>query len=326
MANTIDNTLSLIHNADESTIRFISEWHNENEYIIANTSGSTGTPKKIKLLKSDMNASAKATCVFFNINSTSTLVSPLSANYIAGKMMIVRAIISGACLWIEEPSNKPLNRDYGIIDLLPIVPSQIEWLLTNCRYTQNVKNLLIGGGAVPHKSEINLIKKGVNAFVSYGMTETCSHIALRNISTSIYETLPSITVENDNKKRLIINTPQFSFDKVSTNDIVEIIDERHFRWIGRYDNVINSGGIKCYPEDIEQKLSQYIDLPFYIIGEPDEKWGEKIVLYIETETINRQSLMEKITKVLDKYHLPKEIKCIEKFNRTESGKIKRDIF
>lgn len=326
MANTIDNTLSLIHNADESTIRFISEWHNENEYIIANTSGSTGTPKKIKLLKSDMIASAKATCVFFNINSTSTLVSPLSANYIAGKMMIVRAIISGACLWIEEPSNKPLNRDYGIIDLLPIVPSQIEWLLTNCRYTQNVKNLLIGGGAVPHKSEINLIKKGVNAFVSYGMTETCSHIALRNISTSIYETLPSITVENDNKKRLIINTPQFSFDKVSTNDIVEIIDERHFRWIGRYDNVINSGGIKCYPEDIEQKLSQYIDLPFYIIGEPDEKWGEKIVLYIETETINRQSLMEKITKVLDKYHLPKEIKCIEKFNRTESGKIKRDIF
>ncbi len=326
MANTIDNTLSLIHNADESTIRFISEWHNENEYIIANTSGSTGTPKKIKLLKSDMIASAKATCVFFNINSTSTLVSPLSANYIAGKMMIVRAIISGACLWIEEPSNKPLNRDYGIIDLLPIVPSQIEWLLTNCRYTQNVKNLLIGGGAVPHKSEINLIKKGVNAFVSYGMTETCSHIALRNISTSIYETLPSITVENDNKKRLIINTPQFSFDKVSTNDIVEIIDERHFRWIGRYDNVINSGGIKCYPEDIEQKLSQYIDFPFYIIGEPDEKWGEKIVLYIETETINRQSLMEKITKVLDKYHLPKEIKCIEKFNRTESGKIKRDIF
>lgn len=326
MANTIDNTLSLIHNADESTIRFISEWHNENEYIIDNTSGSTGTPKKIKLLKSDMIASAKATCVFFNINSTSTLVSPLSANYIAGKMMIVRAIISGACLWIEEPSNKPLNRDYGIIDLLPIVPSQIEWLLTNCRYTQNVKNLLIGGGAVPHKSEINLIKKGVNAFVSYGMTETCSHIALRNISTSIYETLPSITVENDNKKRLIINTPQFSFDKVSTNDIVKIIDERHFRWIGRYDNVINSGGIKCYPEDIEQKLSQYIDLPFYIIGEPDEKWGEKIVLYIETETINRQSLMEKITKVLDKYHLPKEIKCIEKFNRTESGKIKRDIF
>lgn len=326
MANTIDNTLSLIHNADESTIRFISEWHNENEYIIANTSGSTGTPKKIKLLKSDMIASAKATCVFFNINSTSTLVSPLSANYIAGKMMIVRAIISGACLWIEEPSNKPLNRDYGIIDLLPIVPSQIEWLLTNCRYTQNVKNLLIGGGAVPHKSEINLIKKGVNAFVSYGMTETCSHIALRNISTSIYETLPSITVENDNKKRLIINTPQFSFDKVSTNDIVEIIDERHFRWIGRYDNVINSGGIKCYPEDIEQKLSQYIDFPFYIIGEPDEKWGEKIVLYIETETINRQSLMEKITKVLDKYHLPKKIKCIEKFNRTESGKIKRDIF
>lgn len=326
MANPIINTLNNIHNADELTINFINEWFNDLPYIVAYTSGSTGTPKEIKLLKSDMIASAKATCEFFGINNNSNLVLPLSVNYIAGKMMIVRAIISGARLWIEAPSNNPLISDYGQIDLLPIVPSQIQWLTTYSKFVNNIKNLLVGGGAVPYKSEQSIINKRINAYVSYGMTETCSHIALRNISSSIYKTLPGITIEKNANNCLVINTPHFSFKKVSTNDIVEIIDENHFKWIGRYDNVINTGGIKCFPEDIEKILSPYIDSPYYIIGEPNEKWGEIIVLYIESDSFDTQSLMNQAEKLLNKYQVPKKIKCISRFNRTESGKIIRQRF
>ena len=273
-----------------------------------------------------MIASAKATCEFFGINNNSNLVLPLSVNYIAGKMMIVRAIISGARLWIEAPSNNPLISDYGQIDLLPIVPSQIQWLTTHSKFVNNIKNLLVGGGAVPYKSEQSIINKRINAYVSYGMTETCSHIALRNISSSIYKTLPGITIEKNANNCLVINTPHFSFKKVSTNDIVEIIDENHFKWIGRYDNVINTGGIKCFPEDIEKILSPYIDSPYYIIGEPNEKWGEIIVLYIESDSFDTQSLMNQAEKLLNKYQIPKKIKCISRFNRTESGKIIRQRF
>ena len=110
------------------------------------------------------------------------------------------------------------------------------------------------------------------------------------------------------------------------SDIVEIIDENHFKWIGRYDNVINTGGIKCFPEDIEKILSPYIDSPYYIIGEPNEKWGEIIVLYIESDSFDTQSLMNQAEKLLNKYQIPKKIKCISRFNRTESGKIIRQRF
>ena len=326
MGNTVVNTLKRIHNADELTINFVNEWFNEQKYVIAHTSGSTGKPKEIKLLKSDMIASAVATCNFFDINRDSNLVLPLSANYIAGKMMIIRSIVSGATLWIEPPSNKPLIADYGQIDLIPIVPSQIEWLTSQCKYTHNIKNLLIGGGAVPYKYQAKIIENKINAFVSYGMTETCSHVAIRSITSSIYQTLPGITVETNENNCLIINTPHFSFKNVSTNDIAEIIDENHFKWIGRYDNIINSGGVKSYPENIEQIISPYIDKPFYIIGEPNDKWGEIIVLYIESDTFDETLFMNNALKVLPKYQLPKKIKCISKFERTESGKIKRILY
>ncbi len=326
MGNSINDTLALIKNIDATTTQFVNEWHNDLPYVIANSSGSTGIPKPIKLTKSDIIKSADATCRYFNINNSSTLVLPLSTNYIAGKMMVVRAIVSGANLWIETPSNRPLNMNYGEIDLLPIVPSQVDWIIENYQYSHNtIRNLLIGGGALSSKKENVLISMGINAFVSYGMTETCSHIALRPIGSNEYETLPGIIVSIDERSCLVIKAPEFSYKEITTNDIVEIIDERHFVWRGRYDNVINTGGIKVFPEEIEKKLSSIIPYPFYVIGDNHEKWGESVTLYIESNNnaIDESKILNDAATLLMKYELPKKIKCVEKFVYTESKKIKR---
>ena len=149
MGNSVNDTLALIKNIDATTTQFVNEWHNDLPYVIVNTSGSTGIPKPIKLTKSDIIKSAEATCRYFNINNSSTLVIPLSTNYIAGKMMVVRAIVSSANLWIETPSNRPLNMNYGEIDLMPIVPYLVYWIIENFQYSHNTnRNLLIGGGAL----------------------------------------------------------------------------------------------------------------------------------------------------------------------------------
>lgn len=326
MADSVRNTLKRIFNADPLTIDFLKEWFDDSSYITAHTSGSTGTPKSIKLLKSDMLISAKATCDFFNITSESNLVSPLSANYIAGKMMIVRAIYARAKLWIETPSNKPLIQDYGMIDLLPIVPSQSEWLTTDCKYTKNIRNLIIGGGVLSKKQTTDLNNLKINAYSTYGMTETCSHIALRHISSEIYQTLPNFTISIDSRNCLVIKSNEMSFKKLITNDVVNLIDNNHFKWIGRYDNVINSGGIKIFPELIEDKLHNIIPYPFYITSEQDDKWGENVVLCVESKPFNTEHMLNTIKMTLDKYQVPKKIIFIPQFSRTESKKIKRAKF
>ena len=325
MANT-DIRLGdiIIYGADDITRSFVNEFLNDKDYVTAHTSGSTGSPKEIKLLKNDMIVSAKATCQYFGINSESRLLLPLSASYIAGKMMVVRAIVSGADLYVEKPSNTPFNKDYGKIDLLPIVPSQIEAILSS-QYLPQIQNVIIGGGAVPHTIEEKIVKSGINAYATYGMTETCSHIALRKINgnSSCYHALPGITFATDDRQCLIINAPKYSFESIITNDVVKIIDENKFQWIGRYDNVINTGGIKVYPEDIEKKISHLIDVPFYIAGVGDEKWGTKVVLYIEALEYNKSLILNEASCILDKFSLPKEIRLIANFERTDSGKIKR---
>ncbi|MBD5379890.1 MAG: AMP-binding protein [Bacteroides sp.] len=308
--------------------RFIEQWNDSNDYIVAHTSGSTGTPKEIKLLKSDMIVSARATCRFFNIDSRSLLVSPLSADYIAGKMMIVRAIVSGATIAMTDPTNRPDLSRFEHIDLLPVVPSQVDAILANPANTVRIKHLLVGGGKTDESLENRIGSSGIDSWASYGMTETCSHVAVRRLGNpdSCYHALPGITFTTDAESCLAIHADSFSWKTLQTNDIVDLIDNKSFRWLGRRDNIINSGGIKIVPELVEQKISHLIDVPFYIIGRPDPKWGEAIVLYLESDKpIDTATLANTLSTVLSPYERPKEIMVVEQFERTSSNKIKRKI-
>lgn len=307
---------------------FLTRWRSPEAWVTAHTSGTTGAPKEIRLLKRDMIASAEATCAFFGINDRSVLLSPLSTDYIAGKMMVVRAEVSGATLIQEKPSMNPLCRDYGCdIDLLPVVPAQLTSLLANSRIGR-VRNLLVGGGAVDSIMERRLrALDGVKCYVSYGMTETCSHIALRDVTAGhdYYVTLPGITVSADDRGCLVARLPHFSIGEVITNDVVEILDERRFRWLGRVDNVVNSGGVKLHPEIIERSLAGIIGNEFFVTGRPSTRWGEELVMYVEGEC-DKADVMEKARRRLDRFSVPKEVICVGRFEHTASGKVKRRLY
>lgn len=326
MGDTTTRLAHMIEDPEGLACGFLNEWFSPDPYIIAHTSGSTGEPKETRLLKSDMLKSADATCRFFGIDSGSSMLLPLSPSYIAGKMMIVRAIHSGARLFIEPPSSSPMSIDYGTLDLVPVVPSQLEGLLSR-RHADNIKNILVGGAPLSAEEEKKLTGSGIKAWASYGMTETCSHVALRDIIAGDchFTMLPGIHAATDDRGCLVIDAPEFSFRRLTTNDVVELIDDKRFRWTGRYDNVINSGGIKLHPELIETRISHLIDVPFYIIGRKSEKWGEEAVLYIESQPFDASPLEEKIRQILDRYSMPKEIIAVTHFDRTPSGKIKRSL-
>lgn len=311
-----------------ATDRFLEQWNDGNDYVTAHTSGSTGTPKEIKLLKADMLVSARATCRFFGIDSGSMLVCPLSADYIAGKMMIVRAICSGTSLAMLEPTNRPDLSRFNQIDLLPVVPSQIDGILADGSNRDRIRHLLAGGGKTDDTLAIKLKEAGIDSWASYGMTETCSHVAVRPLGDkdAPYTALPGITFSTDSDNCLKILADKFSWHALQTNDIVELLDDRSFRWLGRRDNVINTGGIKIIPEVVEQKIAHLLDRPFYIIGTPDPKWGEHVTLFIESDTpVDTAGLIEKINNCLAPYERPKEIVTVKRFERTSSNKIKRKV-
>ncbi|MDE6782584.1 MAG: AMP-binding protein, partial [Paramuribaculum sp.] len=228
-------SIRIIGYATDELRDFMNEWDSDSPGITAHTSGSTGVPKNILLSRDDMLMSARATCRYFGIDAGSILGLPLSASYIAGKMMAMRSLVSGASLYIETPSNRPLESYTGLpVSLLSVVPSQLRYLLDSGRLSL-VQRLLIGGSPLPETLESALLAAGYHsAYVSYGMTETCSHVALRRIGSDVYEALPGTEFALDDRGCLIIVTYGASYSPTITNDIAELIDPIHFRWLGRF--------------------------------------------------------------------------------------------
>lgn len=304
---------------------FLKEWYSADDFVIAHTSGSTGIPKHIKLLKRDMVASAEATNRFFGITGDSVLVSPLSTDYIAGKMMVVRAEIAG-CRLIEIPVSNHIELPCAA-DLLPVVPSQIPSILENPDADRMIRNLLIGGAPLSDKLAQAVKSRGINAWLGYGMTETCSHVALRKVGEdAVFTAMPGVEFQTDARECLVIRSNKYSWGELVTNDVVRLIDKHRFEWIGRFDNVINSGGIKIHLESLEREISTLLPgLPeFYLVGVPDEKWGTALAMVAVNPPAD---IMEKLKATFpDKKKLPKKIFVVNNLPVTANGgKIRRVV-
>tara|TARA_B100000767_G_scaffold236983_1_gene230974 strand:- start:2807 stop:3889 length:1083 start_codon:yes stop_codon:yes gene_type:complete len=302
---------------------FLMDWINPNEYIILQTSGSTDKPKQIKYSKQSMVNSALATGNHFGISIGSIALNCLSANNIAGKMMLVRAMILGLELDIVPPNGNVLEGNIKKYDFAAMVPLQVDQAMNQIN---QIKTLLVGG-AIPSNFLIKALQsKEIKSFITYGMTETLTHIASKsiNLNESYYTVLPGIEISADHRKCLNIKASYLSNELIITNDLVKLISKTTFEILGRYDNVINSGGIKVSPEEVEQKIDHLIESPFFIGSISDEKLGEKMVLVLEGE--NKKSDILSILKhkeILSLYKLPKAVVYIKSFEYTENGKLRR---
>ena len=296
---------------------FLLDWFDSKPFIEMQTSGTTGAPKIISVSKQAMVESALATGDFFGLQPGNKALQCLPVKYVAGKMMLVRAMILGLDLEFVAPSSHPLELLEMDFDFVAMVPLQAQNSLTELK---RVKKMIVGGAAVSKNLEKQLLKLPAQVFETYGMTETITHIAARKLGEKAFTVLPGVTISYDDRNCLVIHAPRISDEVIVTNDIVELVNENQFIFIGRMDNVINSGGIKLIPEQIEEKLSQSMTHRFFIASKPDPELGEKVILVVEGETYD---LGSDIYKDLDKYEKPKEVLFIPKFKETGSGKIMR---
>lgn len=302
--------------------KLIEEWNSKSDMIECQSSGSTGTPKLIRIPKSQMTASARRTLSFFNLNSSSHFHSCLSPDYIGGKMMLIRALtVRGTFTW-EVPSNRPLSGVTDKIDLLCVVPSQMIHILDNIDYLPDIGNILIGGSPIPDDLRLRISDSRLKCWETYGMTETASHIAIRKVETDpgLFYPLNGIRVSTI-EDSLVIDID--GWQRFYTNDIATVdYATGGFRIMGRKDNVIITGGLKVQPEDVERRLVKVLGSEVMISGEPDSKWGNKIVLWIDNTHITDEEILNICRILLKPFEVPKKI-IHSPIPKTNNGKIKR---
>ena len=301
--------------------------------------------------KQRMRASARITCDFLGLKAGDTALLCMSLDYIAGKMMVVRAIERNLRLIVVEPSGHPLNNGQWIMDngqfgFAAMVPMQVYNSLRvpeERERLKQIKHLIIGGGAIDEAMAEELKTFPNQVWSTYGMTETLSHIALRRLSgpeaSEWYTPFPSVSVSLNEEGCLVIDAPEVCKERLVTNDIAELATQRGqslmcsvnsahegqspcvanvpFRILGRKDNVICSGGIKIQTEEVERMLKAHLRVPYLISKRPDKKFGEVVVLLTEGDVEEAKAVCE---AVLPKYQRPKAYIHVSEIPLTETKK------
>ncbi|MBQ9678749.1 MAG: AMP-binding protein [Prevotella sp.] len=299
---------------------FLTEWHNDSPTVLVHTSGSTGKPKPMLVEKRRMEASARITCQFLGLHEGDTALLCMPLDYIAGKMMVVRALTCGLRLVSVEPKGCPAWE--GPVDFAAMVPLQVWNLLQQApERLRQIRHLIIGGGAINDELATALKDLPNHIWSTYGMTETLSHIALRRLNgpdrSDWYTPFEGVEVSLNAENCLVINAPVVHDGLLVTNDIAELSTQQ-FRILGRKDNVICSGGIKIQIEEVERLLHPHLHEPYIITKAPDTRLGEQVVLLTESTDID--AVRHCCEQVLPKYWQPRRYLHVDHLPLTETGK------
>lgn len=299
---------------------FRREWESDAPTLTLQTSGSTGTPKRISVKKNYMAASARRTCKALDVQAGNTSLLCMPVDYIAGRMVCVRAWECGLQLLAVEPSLHPLAALVEAPYFAAMTPAQVfETLLVpqEASLLRDTRVLLIGGGAVS-ESVAKALGDMPGAWSTYGMTETLSHIALRHISETAYKPLPEVSLALDGRGCLVVTDPVTGVSELATNDLAELTADGRFRILGRADNTICSGGLKWQIEDLESRL-ETLPVPYQITAVPDERLGEAVALLYAGEAL-QDELEGLCKKLLPKHALPRRYLHVPDLPLTRTGK------
>jgi len=323
---------------ESSVYSFVKKWHSGEDTFILKTSGSTGPPKSITLTREQLVASAKLTEETLQLKAGDCAWLCLDPSYIAGKMMLVRSFTTGMKIIATTPVSNPLLKIPSTleIDFVALVPYQLHEIIQRSQFDRlnKIKKLIVGGGSLSQHDQEKLQQVNCRVYATYGMTETISHIALQAVNgpepSSYFKVLPGIEITSDQRGCLEIEAKYLN-GKITTNDLVEIRDKSSFKWLGRMDNIINTGGIKVIPEKVEAEVLKIFEKHkiinrFLISSIPDPGLENKIVLLLEgkwTSDLSFTELQAQLKNTLRNFEIPKELYEGLSFVSNDNGKVMR---
>jgi o-succinylbenzoate---CoA ligase len=300
------------------------------------TSGTTGPPKTLRIGRRDLVESARLTASTFGLQENDRTLHCLPCGYIAGKMMLIRAMVLGLDLHMIDPRGSILEnlRTHDRFRFAAMIPLQLHRAIQEDRQRveEQFDTILLGGGPVSMALIEDVRELNVKVYQGYGSTETVTHVAVRRLNgpsrSDRYHAIGDISFERDRRGCLVVDTPHLSTARHVTNDLVDLHDAHTFRWRGRIDNVILSGGKKIFPEQLEERTGGLLPFPHFFMSIPDDKLGQAIALVIETDDPDPsavQEVLELLTGVLHPHEMPRRISATRKIMRTRTGKVVRRV-
>jgi O-succinylbenzoic acid--CoA ligase len=311
----------------KNTLVICNRWRKGEEQFVFQTSGSTGVPKIIHANREQLLASAHGTIEALHLNHKDHFLLCLNTRSIGGAMVLIRAMLLEAEITLMDPSSDILEQldQTHPFTVASFVPMQLDILKQKPELMKTLdrfEKVLIGGAGIDLSLDQQLKKSTTNLYHTYGMTETLSHIALRQLGKEdSFFPLKGIDLKIDERGCLAIKGKVTNDEWIITNDMVDLQADFSFKVLGRADDVINTGGFKVFPAKVEAAMQELLPFSLFIYSTPDEKFGQQVAAFVLTSTLDTVQLTKALKEKLHPYEIPKTFYCLSRFITTANGKI-----
>lgn len=289
--------------------------------LVMLTSGSSGPPKAAELTWSALRASANITQATLRARSAPVWCPCLPANHIGGLAVLLRAVLSDASLLWHDPEDLAGAARHGASHVAVVAAHLARFNLSG------FYRVLLGGARAPRDLPENVV-------TTWGMTETGSGVVYDGYALPGVEVIalegelcvrsPTLFRGYRGQARARVLGPDGRDDWFPTGDAGEVENGR-VRVRGRLGFVINTGGEKLWPEDLEvvvASLPGVRDVAVTAVEDPE--WGERVVALVVSDDANLDDAIRAAAEErLGPWAKPKEIRYVVAIPRTPNGKVRR---
>lgn len=301
--------------------------------VVIATSGSTGTPKAVVLSARALEFSAHAT--HERLGGPGEWVCALPTHYVAGLMTVVRSVVAGEGLRFTAPDLGELPAP-GERSYLSLVATQLHRLLGRPEQLAKLRGyagVLAGGSAIPDGLKDAAEAAGVRLVTTYGMSETaggCVYdgVPLSGVSVELVDQrigLRGPMAFSGYRLRPELTAEVLDGDLVWTNDRGRISGDGRLDVLGRFDDVVISGGEKVDLAAAQRLCDELItpdEAPVVLLDVPDAQWGVRVVA-VTTGEWTLDALVTRLRGRIGRAGLPKELRRVAELAYTSTGKIDR---
>jgi O-succinylbenzoic acid--CoA ligase len=305
----------------------------EGTAVVIGTSGSTGAPKGVELSAAALRHSAQASLDRVGARPGERWLCCLPVTHVAGLQVLVRSLVSGTEPVLAGHADAATLAASGCAHV-SLVPTQLQRLLESdvdkSTPLAGFSSVLLGGAAAPAGLLAAARAAGVPVVTTYGMTETCGGC--------VYDGVPldrvRVKIADDERiwlggpvlftrYRGATGAPEDSWFR--TGDLGRLDESGRLTVRGRADDVINTGGYKVVPGEVEAALESCPGVrDVAVLGQPDPEWGERVVAVVApadpADPPGLELLRLHVRDRLPRYASPSRVVMVDAVPMLSSGK------
>jgi O-succinylbenzoic acid--CoA ligase len=310
----------------------------EGVVLVVHTSGTAGVPKLVQFERSAIDAAVAASALALEATPHDPWLCCLPISHVGGMLVLLRGVLLGAPVAVHTSFDPDLVRAERAAAFVSLVPTMLGRLLDAEVDLERFRAVLVGGAHLSPDLRTRAERAGARVIETYGLTESCGGVVYDGLP------LPGVQTRVNADGGIELRGPTlmtgYRFDAEGTaraftpdgwlrpGDAGEIDAEGRLHVIGRIDDLINTGGERVWPDEVEGALREHPKVREVGVGARlDAEWGQRVVAFVvpadPADPPTLGELRDLVAGRIGRHKAPRELVLVAELPRTVSGKLRR---